>query len=114
MGMFDDAQGVLMSTTEKVFGVLATWVSSLSGSTFSGNVLFSSPNNKILIGDTNKFQYRPYDYFFEYFTGQFDGLKELTDSGNIQTVTINGLSLYVREVYTKDDGKTYIAFCEKQ
>ena len=50
--------------------------------------------------------------FRSFFEGQFTGLKESVDSGNIEIVSVRGFDLYIKEVPTKFDGKTYTAYGE--
>jgi len=113
MSAFDGIQAAVFSTAKQVFGDMAVWVPSISGSSsITEQVLFKNPNDPISIGETDKYEYRPYDYSFEFFEGQFTGLKESVDSGNIEIVSVRGFDLYIKEVPTKFDGKTYTAYGE--
>lgn len=111
MSNFDGLQKTAFSTVENLYGDLAVWSPS-SLPEVSGLVLFKSPNDLLSTGDTDKYEYRPYNYSFEYFKDQFVGLKASVDSGNLENVSCKGFDLVVREVYSKFDGNTYTAYCE--
>ena len=112
MSLFDDIQSAVFSTASNVFGDIAVWVP-LEGEERSEKVLFNNPNAPISIGQTDKYEYRPYDYSFEYFQGQFPGLKESVETnGNVETVTVKGFELVIRRVISKYDGKTLTAYGE--
>jgi len=93
-------------------GDVALWIPSDGSEQQSTKVLFNQPEENKTLGDVDKYQYSPCKYFFEYYQGQFIGLKASVDLGGIETVTINGLQYDVREVSTKYDGKNYIAYCD--
>ena len=112
MSIFDDMQQIVFSNTQTVFGDTAVWTPSDSEFVQTENVLFNCPTEPISIGSNDKYSYRPYDYFFEYSVNQFITLKTLVDSGQIQTITVKGIPLLIREVRTKFDGQTYIAYGE--
>jgi len=113
MGLFDGIQAAVFSTANQVFGDTAVWTPSISGSnSITEQVLFKNPNDPIQIGETDKYEYRPFDYSFEYFEGQFPNLKESVESGNTELVTVKGFELYIRRVIAKFDGKTYTAYGE--
>lgn len=111
MSVFDDIQKAVFSTAETVFGDTAVWKPSDSEIEQTEKVLYNCPTEPISIG-SDKYQYRPYDYFFEYHSGQFPTLKQLVDGGIVETVLIKGQTLNVREVKSKFDGQTFIAYCE--
>lgn len=103
MSLFDLTQKAVFQIATKVFGDTAIWGDQ------TAQVLFKCPTDPVLIGD--KYEYRPYVYSFEYIG--LEGLKESVDKGTEEHVTVNGISLAIREVQTKFDGKTYIAFGER-
>lgn len=110
MSLFDDIQKATFSTTTELYGDVAVWIK--ENETITDKVLFKNPNDPIQIGSEDKYEYRPYNYSFEYYEGQFQGLKELVESGNTQTITVKGFELNIRRVIGKFDGKTFTAFGE--
>jgi hypothetical protein len=112
MSYFDDIQKTVFSTAQSVFGDTAVWKPSNSEIEQSENVLYNSPDQPISIGSTDRYEYRPYNYFFEYTIGQFPTLKELVDGGVIENITVKGTKIAIREVRSKFDGQTFIAYGE--
>ena len=113
MSVFDDIEQAVFSTTQKVFGDTAVWKPSNEEVTQTEQVLFNCPTEPVQIGNTDRYKYQPFDYWFEYYISQFPSLKALVDSGTgIETISINGYELIVKSVKTKFDGRTYIAYCE--
>lgn len=116
MSVFDSIQKVVFTAAETVFGDAAVWTPSDSETALTENVLYNSPDRPISIGSGDRYEYRPYNYFFEYTTGQFPTLKTLVDGGGgqgvFQKVTVKGDNLVIREVRRKNDGQTYIAYGE--
>ncbi len=106
MALFDSYQKAVFSKSQTVFGDIAVWNDN------EIKVLYNSPNDPIKIGDSDKYEYRPYNYWFEYFLGDFPELKSNVDTGLIEHVLINEIRLVVREVFARYDGKTFIAYCE--
>jgi hypothetical protein len=111
MALFDSNQRNLITAVQTLFGDTLLWLPS-SGVQQSAKVLYNSPEAKQTLGDADKYEYNPYNYWFDYFIDQLTGLKDSVDSGNLELVTVKGLTLVVRQVVLKFDGKTYIAFCE--
>lgn len=105
MALFDTLQRAVFSTAKNVFGDSARWNGQES------KVLYRSPNDPVQVG-MDKYEYRPYNYSFEYYENDFIGLKKSVDMGNVEIVNVKGLELNVREVRAAFDGKTYIAYCE--
>ena len=112
MNLFDAIQKAAFATSLTVFGDTALWIASNTQQSHTAKVLFNSPNDPITIGSQDKFTYRPFNYSIEYYQGQFPGLMESVKNGTIETVTINGISIAIREVFTKFDGKTIVAYGE--
>jgi len=112
MSLFDSIAKTTFSIVEQIMGDVAIWVPSLGGEQQTAKVLYNNPESKQTLGDVDKYEYSPYNYWFEYYEGQFPGLKSSIDSGNIEIVTINNIQLNIREVTTKYDGKNYVAFGE--
>lgn len=113
MARFDDTQKIVFSAVQSLFGDSLTWVSSIDHITYAGLVLYNSPESKQQIGDADKYDYSPYNYWFEYFEDQLIGLKLSVDAGNAETVSVKGKTLCVREVSLRRDGKNYIAYCDE-
>lgn len=114
MSFFDAIQRRCFSTVQTVFGDTAVWIASNGGQTHTAKVLYNSPNDPITIGNQDKFSYRPYNYSIEYYEGELPGLMESVKNNNIETVTVNGKQLAIREVFTKNDGKTIVAYGEHE
>lgn len=112
MSVFDALQQSCVNTINLVFGDLATWTSSNTHILHSELCLYKSPNDLISIGQKDKYEYRPYNYSVEFYKGKFQGLKENVDSGIIEKITVKGVTIAIREVYTKFDGKTLTAYGE--
>jgi len=112
MARFDGIQRLTITATQDLYGDTLSWIPSTGDPTLTAKVLYSEPESKQMIGDADKYEYNPYNYSFDYYTGQLTGLKESVDAGNVETVTINGKTLVVREVNTRFDGKTYLAHCD--
>ena len=110
MSNFDGLQVSAFKVVENLYGDTAIW----SSSSLSELVLFKNPNEPINIGDTNKYEYRPYNFSLEFFNTQFVGLKELVDGGSEEKITCKGFNLVVKEVVSKFDGKTLVAYCEEE
>ncbi|MFZ4546728.1 MAG: hypothetical protein ACOYN4_04805 [Bacteroidales bacterium] len=113
MSLFDGNQKTLISAVQTLFGDTMIWLPSLGGTAQTAKVLYNSPEAKATLGDADKYEYSPYNFWFDYFIDQFPGLKASVDAGNVETVTVKGLTLCVRDVTLKYDGKTYIAFCDE-
>jgi hypothetical protein len=112
MSTFDGMQTAMFSVVNSIFGDVAIWNPSDKSDKITDSVLYNCPDILQTLGDVDKYEFQTYNYWFEYYQGKFPNLKESVDSGNIETVEVKGVSLYVRKVVTKFDGKTYIAYCE--
>lgn len=113
MALFDGYQKTLLNSVQTVFADSLVWVPSNGGQTVTAKVLYNSPEAKANLGDVEKYEYSPYNFWFDYFIDQLIGLKTSVDAGNVETVTVKGLTLCVRDVTLKFDGKTYIAYCDE-
>lgn len=109
MSLFDASQEVVFNAARAVFGDLATW----DAQNISCLVLYKNPTRTEIVGENNKATYSTYNYSFEYYINDFQGLKELVEENKFQSFTIGADNLLVREVKTTSDGKTYVAYCEK-
>jgi len=112
MSAFDSLSKAAFSTCEGVMGDVAIWTPS-GGVQLTAKVLFNNPESKQTLGDTDKSEYSPCNFWFEYYEGQLPGLKLSVDSGNVEIVTINGIQLNIQDVTTKYDGKNVVAYCEE-
>ena len=116
MARFDSVQHLTITATQDLYGDVLVWTLSNGGpiaQVHTLKVLYSSPENKQVLGDSDKYEYSPYNYSFEYYEGQLKGLKESVDAGNVETVLIKSKTLVVREIDTRFDGKTYVAHCDE-
>ncbi len=112
MSFFDGIQKQLFETVQNLFGDEACWIPSDGSLQQSALGLYNCPQTKAQMGDTQKFDYSPYNNWFEYYQDQLPGLKTSVDKGETEQITINNQSFYVREVSPKYDGKTLVAFLE--
>ena len=112
MSVFDDIQQIVFSGTQSVFGDTAVWTPSDSSIAQTEKVLFNCPTEPVSIGSSDRYEYRPYKYWFEYSINQFLNLKTLVDNGNVQYLIVKGYNLVIKEVNTKFDVQTYIAYAE--
>lgn len=108
---FDLLESTMFDVVTSQMGYDASWTPSTGLPVLTGRVLFGSPSNKhkIILGDAIGAEYLPEKWFMEYKKGVFDGLKQLVDDNNDETVVINGTQFFVRQVATKYDGDTYVA-----
>lgn len=111
MSVFDGINKTAFSVVKNIMGDVAIWSPSDGSEQVQSKVLYKNPENKETLGDVDKYDYSPYKYSFEYYEGTFSNLKPLVDSGHIETVQINGLTLDVKEVTPVIDGKNFIAYC---
>jgi len=113
MSRFDGLSNVAFKTVQSTFSDVAIWNPSNGSDQITDKVLFNNVENNYTLGDVEKSNYSPYKFWFEFYDGSFPGLKLLVDSGNLETVQINGTSYDVQDVTTsKFDGKNFIAYCE--
>lgn len=108
---FDGYMQKAFDMTTKVMGYDATWIPSAGGGQQTGRVHYREPNEKDMIA--SGVQYMPFAFFMEYKVGVFNGLQEAVLAGNIEIVTVNGASHYVRSVFKIADGQTFEAQLEK-
>jgi hypothetical protein len=102
--LFDSLQHTAHSLVNQVMGVDASWSSQVA------RVLFNDPSKKYELAGID---FEPAGWSIEYKAGDFIGLKESIDEGNIAEVVINAQTYIVRSVRKEFDGKTYIAQLEK-
>jgi hypothetical protein len=110
MSLFDRIAKTVVSSVTSVMGDLAVWVPSNGGIDQNGKVLYNCPDKEATIGDSKQFEYAPSKYSIEYFEGQFPGLKEAVDSGNVESIRVRGLWFDVIQVNKIWDGQTYAAY----
>lgn len=114
MALFDGIQKAAFSSVQSLFGDALSWVpSNDEATTQTAKVLYNSPESKQQLGDSDKYDYSPYKYSFEYFEDQLTGLKLSVDGGGVEVVTVKGKTLCVVEVSLKNDGKTNVAYCNE-
>src|SRR5881275_1117587 len=107
MSFFDRLQSTMFDTVTNVMGDDATWTPAAGGEAQSAKVLFSGPTEKEKIFDA---EYDPEKLTMEYKEGVFPGLKESTDAGTTEIVTIAGKGDFIaRGVKKLADGQTYKA-----
>ncbi len=113
MAQFDNTQKMVFSAVQNLYGDALVWVSSIDQVSRTALVLYNSPEIKEQLGDADKYNFTPYNFWFEYFEGQLTGLKLSVDEGNIEVVTVRDKTLCVRDVTLKRDGKNFIAYCDE-
>lgn len=107
---FDTMQNNLLMQVTNLYGVDASWTPSTGGPTQIGKVLLKEPTDKDRI---NGVEYAPFVRFVEYPQGTFNGLIEISrESNTLETITVDGREMYVKEVTAHYDGKTLKATCE--
>jgi hypothetical protein len=113
MGIFDKLQEVSFDCVTNVMGYNASWSPSSGGATKTGKVLLKNPTEKYGYLGNQEYQlpqFDPLHWVMEYREGVFDGLKAASDArGELESVTINNQQFFVSAVYSKFDGKTYLA-----
>lgn len=113
MSLFDSNQRNIITSVQTLFGDTLLWLPSGGGTQQTAKVLYNSPEAKQTLGDADKYEYSPYNYWFDYFIDQLPGLKASVDNANVETVVVKGKTLVVHEVNLKYDGKTFIAYCSE-
>jgi len=104
---FDALQNVVFDSATTIFGYATTWQPLGGGSLVSGRMLLNKPT------ETTKFSDEKYEYIApkptaEYKDGDFAGLYESVNSGNIEILTINGIEYSCVQIEAKFDGKNYL------
>ena len=66
----------------------------------------------VQVGDTERYEYRPSTATAEYYTGTFDGLRQIVDAGGEAHLIIRGVKYSVQSIETKFDGNTLVAHLE--
>lgn len=102
--LFDSLQNKAFSIVSDTMGYDAVWGELVA------RVLFNDPSKKYELAGID---FEPTGYSMEYKEGDFTGLLELVNSGDIAAVTINGASYSVLSVRKEFDGKTYVAQLSK-
>jgi hypothetical protein len=108
--LFDDAQNIAFDIVTKTMGYAATWTPSTGGSQQNANVLFKNPTAKYALD--GQAEYNPNRYIMEYKMGDLNGLVTNVNQSIVETVNVNAVDYYVRDVTAKYDGKTLIAILE--
>lgn len=109
---FDNMQRGAVEKVNNLFGFPAVWNPASSSPQQTATILFEDPTRLMELGGLS--EYNPNAVLMEYKNGDFIGLRESANSGVNETVTVDGVPYYVRQVDLKYDGKTYIAILEKQ
>lgn len=114
MNIFDRVQEVSFDTVTRTMGYDASWTPSNGGAQQTTKVLLKNPTEKYGYLGNQEYQlpeFDPLHWTMEYREGTFEGLKELADKRNevSETVTINNQQFFVASVYSKFDGKTFLA-----
>jgi hypothetical protein len=107
MNPFDNLQSAMFATVTRTMGYQATWIPSGGGSEQTAEVLYNGPTEKEKLFSAD---YDPNKLTMEYKEGDFQGLKESTDSGETETVCLDSIGTFiVRGIKKTFDGKTYTA-----
>jgi hypothetical protein len=110
--IFDRAQDASFDLVTKAMGYDASWTPSSGGSAKTTKVLLKNPTEKQGYLGNQEYQlpeWNPLHWIMEYRKGTFDGLKEAVDQRGTEHVYVNSQQFFVSAVYSKFDGKTYIA-----
>lgn len=114
VNIFDNIRDTAVDTVYNTMGNDATW-QPLDGELQTVRVGYSDATDKHELADED---YYPYDFKVEYRKPNWPGLKEAVDAGDFQVITVllptAPKNLWVREVRTKYDGNTCVAYCENK
>lgn len=109
--IFDKLQANAEGIVRETMGFDASWTPAAGGlPEFTGRILLKEPTEK---DNLRGVEYNPFIYLIEYFGEDFQGLKESSDAGTIETLIVNGEYYEVRIVVSMYDGKTFVAISEK-
>jgi len=108
--IFDSLQDNLFNLTTTVFGYDAEWQPSAGGTLQTAKVHFKKPTSARDVHYEVVFD--PVMHMMEYKFGDFVGLYESVRANNNETVTIEGIDYYIRQITAHWDGKTYQAQIE--
>lgn len=113
MAHFDNMQRNAVMKVNKLYGDLGTWLPSVGGDPLTGYFLFKDPSEYMELSDVT---FKPNHVTAEYNILDFVGLKASADQNNNEKVTItaglNAGEYWVRMVWQKYDGKTFISVLE--
>lgn len=109
MNPFDALQDTSFDIITSTMGYDATWTPLGGGAAKTARVLFKDPTEPEQLAGV---EYNPLGYMMEYRRGFLQGLFEAVRSGNLETVTVNSVQYYVRDVKACYDGRTYRAKLE--
>lgn len=108
--IFDNMQDRLFNLTTTVFGYDAEWTPSAGGALQTAKVHFKKPTAE---RDVHyEIVWNPLMHMMEYKQGDFVGLSEAVRENRQETVTINGIAYYIRQIRAYWDGKTFRAEIE--
>lgn len=108
--IFDNMQDRLFNLTTTVFGYDAEWQPSVGGALQTAKVHFKKPTAE---RDVHyEVVFNPLMHMMEYKQGDFVGLSEAVWQNRQETVTINGIAYYIRQIRAYWDGKTFRAEIE--
>jgi len=108
--IFDGLQDRLFNLTTTVFGYDAEWQPSAGGVLQTAKVHFKKPTAE---RDVHyEVVFNPLMHMMEYKQGDFVGLFEAVRENKRETVTINGIAYYIRQITAYWDGKTFRAQIE--
>lgn len=113
MNIFDSLKVQVFDVVTDQMGYNATWLSSESGSSIlTARVGYKDPSEKQELSGVGEWE--PDVPYMEYRVGFFPDLKERTDRGFQEIVTIEGKGNFsIRKVITRYDGDTFLATMEK-
>lgn len=104
--IFDSLKNKAFDLTTKVMGYDATWTNSQTLEEFAARVHYKGPT---IPEELASVDYMPVEPMIEFKAGDFPGLKELIDAGEVETIAIDTIgSFYGREVLKTFDGDTII------
>jgi len=113
---FDTMRDTMVDMVSATMGYAATWTPTTGGDAQVANVHYKDSTQKQEWFEQSSFKI--FDYCLEYRKGQFVGLLESCEQGNIEVVTIvkdgNTLTFNVQAVEAKFDGNTLVAYLQKK
>ncbi len=107
---FDSMQSNAVDKVNNLYGYPAVWIPSDSSQQQTAPILFKDPSSAQDLSGIQ--EYDPLKILMEYKNTDLVGLRDAANSNKNETVTIEGVDFWVRQVNPKYDGKTFVAVLE--